>query len=336
MALLMKNRANSQTLSGQQDTQYVDWLTSNIGKTPSIIGLDMMDYSPSRVAFGSSSNNVEQAIAFAQKGGIVTFCWHWGSPTGAYNTDAEPWWSNFYTAATSFDVSAAINNPGSTNYNLLIRDIDAIATQLKRLQSAGVPVLWRPLHEAEGGWFWWGAKGAEPCKKLYALMYDRMTNYHGLNNLIWVWNSVSTSWYPGNSVVDVVSADVYPTAGDHNPQASTWNNLKSLCGDSKLIALGECGVIPDPVQMRSQGINWAWWVTWNGDFITDGSHNSRTFLQTTFGSTDVLTLDEIQGWKSGGGGGTSPTTLATTRVATTASSPSASSATSPKVRAFCA
>ena len=95
-----------------------------------------------------------------------------------------------------------------------MKDIDTIAVELKKLQSASVPIIFRPLHEAEGGWFWWGAKGPEPAKKLWDILYDRLTNKHKLNNLIWEWNSVATSWYPGNSKVDLVSADTY-NQGDH-------------------------------------------------------------------------------------------------------------------------
>ncbi|EPE34271.1 (Trans)glycosidase [Glarea lozoyensis ATCC 20868] len=246
-----------------------------------------MDYSPSRVAYGSSSTNVEQAIAWARRGGIVTFCWHWGSPTGAYNSASQPWYSNFYTAATNFDVAAAMNDPNSNNYKLIVRDIDAIAVQLKRLQAEGIPVLWRPFHEADGTWFWWGARGAEPCKKLWALLYDRLTNYHKLNNLIWVWNSVSSSWYPGNNMVDIVSTDVYASAGNHDAQTSTHNSLKSLSH------LGHV------------------WVVWGGEFIDDGKYNSRSFLQTTYNSQDVLSLDEISGWKSGNSPTTRPSTTPT-------------------------
>lgn len=86
--------------------------------------------------------------------------------------------------------------------------------ELLKLQKAGVPVLWRPLHEAEGKWFWWGAKGPEACKKLWALVYDRLTKHHKVNNLIWTWNSVASDWYPGPSTVDVLSTDVY-AQGDH-------------------------------------------------------------------------------------------------------------------------
>lgn len=69
---------------------------------------------------------------------------------GLYDVAGKEWWRGFYTDSTDFNIATAIGNPGSANYTLLLRDIDAIAKQLLRLQDAGVPVLWRPLHEAEG------------------------------------------------------------------------------------------------------------------------------------------------------------------------------------------
>ena len=173
-----------------------------------------VDYTQSRTSRGASSTDVDKAIAFAAKGGIVTFVWHWGSPVGLYDNSTQRWWSGFYTAATDFNIATALADTTNANYTLLINDIDTIAVQLKKLQAANVPVLFRPLHEAEGGWFWWGAKGPEPAKKLYRIVYDRLTNYHKINNLLWVWNSVAASWYPGNDVVDIVSADTY-AQGDH-------------------------------------------------------------------------------------------------------------------------
>ena len=205
----LKSIYGSKTLSGQEDTQWLDYVTQATGKTPALIGLDFMDYSPSRVAFGATSNTTEQAIAFNEQGGIVAFVWHWNAPTGLYNTDTEPWYSGFYTAASDFNVATALADTTNANYTLILRDIDAIAVQLGRLQDAGVPVLFRALHEADGGWFWWGAQGPEPCKQLWALVYDRITNYHGLNNIIWVWNSITPDWYPGDATVDIVSVDVY-------------------------------------------------------------------------------------------------------------------------------
>lgn len=141
-------------LSGQQDQASLDWVTQNVGKTPAILGLDLMDYTESRISRGASSTDVDKAIAFNKKGGIVTFVWHWGAPTGLYDNATQPWYSGFYTAATDFNVETALKDITNANYTLLIKDIDTIAVQLKKLQDAGVPVLWRPLHEAEGKWFW--------------------------------------------------------------------------------------------------------------------------------------------------------------------------------------
>jgi mannan endo-1,4-beta-mannosidase len=196
-------------LSGQQELSWADWIAQQTGKTPALVSVDMMDYSPSRVERGTRGTAVEEAIEHHRRGGIVSVLWHWNAPTGLYDTPERRWWSGFYTDATDFDVARALADTTNANYTLLIRDIDAIAVQLKRLRDAGVPVLWRPLHEAEGGWFWWGAKGPEACKKLWGILYDRLTNYHGLNNLLWVWNSILPEWYPGDETVDIVSADVY-------------------------------------------------------------------------------------------------------------------------------
>lgn len=86
-----------------------------------------MDYSPSRVAYGATSNAMEHAMAFDQQGGIVTFVWHWTAPTGLYNTAAEPWDSGFYTAASDFNVATALADTTNANNTLILRDIDTIA-----------------------------------------------------------------------------------------------------------------------------------------------------------------------------------------------------------------
>ena len=101
-----------------------------------------------------------------------------------------------------------------------MRDIRAIATQLKRLKDAGVPVLWRPLHEAPGKWFWWGAHGSEVAKQLWYLIRWVCINEYNLDNLIWVWAADNGStdfpnWYPGNDFVDIVGFDNYPWRDGH-------------------------------------------------------------------------------------------------------------------------
>lgn len=285
-------------LSGQQDQASLDWVTQNVGKTPAILGVDLMDYTDSRISRGASSTDVDKALAFAQKGGIVTFVWHWGSPVGLYDNETQRWWSGFYTAATDFDISAALVDDKNANYTLLIHDIDTIAVQLKKLQTAGIPVLWRPLHEAEGAWFWWGAKGPEPVKKLWRILYQRLTVKHKLNNLIWVWNSVNPAWYPGNDVVDIVSADTY-TQGDHGPISATYNSLISLTNDTKIIAATEIGSVMEPSLLKAYQADWVYFCVWSGDFISGGSWNSLDLLKRVYADDYVLTLDEISGWKNG-------------------------------------
>ena len=142
------------------------------GKYPAVMGFDFMDYSPSRVAHGAESKQSEYALEWADMGGIVTFVWHWNAPKGLINSGDNPWWRGFYTEATTFDLKRALNGEDPAGYDLILRDIDAIATQLKVLADKGIPVLWRPLHEGSGGWFWWGAYGPENYIKLWRLLFD--------------------------------------------------------------------------------------------------------------------------------------------------------------------
>jgi|GEM_PF-1464380 len=318
MSYLVDNFGNK-TIAGQHNRSDVDWVYNNTGKYPALCGFDMIDYSPSRVERGASSTEVEKAIAWYQQGGIVEFEWHWNAPTCLYDTSDCPWWRGFYTECTCFDIQYAMNNPSSNEYQLIIRDLDAIATQLKRLRDAGVPVLWRPLHEAEGGWFWWGAKGPGPCKQLYYLMFDRFTNYHGLNNLIWVWTSTTSanasSWYPGNNYVDVIGADIYLSGGNYSPSTSMFYGLFNLTGNQKLVAMTENGTIPDPDAMVAQDAHWIWFMTWDG-FESNSAQNSLSHVQYVFNHSYITTRDELSNVYNCNLGGTPTRTITNTRTRT--------------------
>ena len=289
-------------LSGQQDAANLAWVVKDIGKTPAIQGNDFIDYSPSRVAYGASSHAVEDAMAFDNTGGINAFVWHWNAPTDLYNSASEPWYFGFYTAATYFNLESALaEGPGGSDYQLLLRDIDAIAVQIKRLSDANIPFLWRPLHEPDGGWFWWGAHGSAPFLELWGILYDRITQYHGLHNMVWVCNTAVQSWYPGNSKCDIATVDIYANAGDHNPQATQWGNLYSVTGGERILALAEVGVIPDPELMASENIPWAYWMTWSGEYISGGSYNSLQFLYDVYSDSHVVTVDgvtKLGNWKN--------------------------------------
>ncbi|MBN1777801.1 MAG: extracellular solute-binding protein [Clostridiales bacterium] len=234
------------------------------GQYPAVLGLDLMDYSPSRVARGSTSNATDYAIEYWEQNGIVTLTWHWNAPE-KYLTGI--WYRGFYTDQTNIDLDKIMSGRDAEGYQLLIDDIDAIAVQLKRLQAAGVPVLWRPLHEASGGWFWWGAKGSDAYLKLYRTMYDRLTNYHGLNNLIWVWNGEDAAWYPGDDVVDIIGVDTYPGEHVYTPQTARFMEAAKYSPGGKLIVMSENGCLFDPDLAVRDGAMWGLFCTWGGEFV---------------------------------------------------------------------
>ncbi|MFN4242295.1 MAG: glycosyl hydrolase [Tepidisphaerales bacterium] len=260
------------TFTGVYSTDDIDHVRQRSGHTPAALGGDLMDYSPSRVERGADARGeTERLIAAARRGHLITVSWHWNAPRGLLDrVDVDDtgrevnkrWYKGFYTNATTFDLAAAVADPESEDYALLLRDIDAIAVELRKFADARVPVLWRPLHEAEGGWFWWGAKGPEPYVRLWRLLYDRLTRHHGLHNLLWVYTAgPDPSWYPGDDVVDVVGADLYP-ADIRDTTTWGWSTLHRQYGRRKLIALTEVGFVPDVDRMHRLGIRWAYYTTW--------------------------------------------------------------------------
>jgi mannan endo-1,4-beta-mannosidase len=280
-------------ISGQT-SDYYDTIKSITGKSPMLITFDFQHYTQGYsylwanggFSFGWDDNGATQkAITWynsANKKGIVSFQWHWHSPGGGTVGT-----NTFYTANTTFDITKAVQS-GTPENIAAIRDIDSIATQLKKLQNAGVPVLWRPLHEAGGGWFWWGAKGPVACKQLYAILYNRLTNYHKIHNLIWVWSTPETAWYPGNDSVDIAGYDSYPSNFDYGIQKNAFDVLYNLTGGHKLITMSENGAIPDPNDCLTMDAPWSYFMSW-GNLVKTA--NTNVHINDVFTNPNVLTLE---------------------------------------------
>ena len=173
------------------------------GKYPALVGFDFMNATGRMEADSWHKNYTRSCIDLAKdtyrRGGIPAFTWHWRDPSRG--TDA------FYTRDTSMKISDAMNADGSWNessplYKNLIKDIDAVADYLLELQREGMACIFRPLHEANGGWFWWGREGAEPFRKLYRLVFEEMVKVKGVHNVIWVWNAdnAGKEWNPGDEL----------------------------------------------------------------------------------------------------------------------------------------
>lgn len=269
-------------ISGQQESTWMgseqyefDYIYEHTGKYPAIRGLDYMNDDFTGVN--------RRAIDWHERGGIVTICWHCGS-------DFSGSWSEAMNTTIS-DWSKALTE-GTLEYEKLIEGMDKAAMALKELQDENIPVLWRPFHELDGGWFWWGKGGAENFKQLWILMYERYTNYWELDNLIWVLGYSGNGngydkWYPGDEYVDIVGADSY----NDGANGRLYNQVTKVVGDEVPICFHECGRIPTVEQLEKADAKWVWFMTWHTDHIT-GS-NDLVDLNAIYNDDYVITLDEL-------------------------------------------
>lgn len=286
---------------GRASSEY-EKITAKTGKTFAVLGLDVSGYSLGSQAHGSESRTIEYAYDwYKNAGGIVQLCWHWTTPEEyAKNDSANPWYSSFYKEGSNLDLDKIMNGEDEAGYQLLMDDIDNMAEQLARLRDAGVPVLWRPLHEAAGGWFWWGNCEPESYIKLWNVMYDKMTNEHNLTNLIWVWNGQDPAWYPGDETVDINGWDIY--AGNHvdSSQSGRFGDMAANYGEkTKLIALTENGCVMDPDKVFNDNARWLFWGTWSDPFtmklgvVINDEYTTEELLIKAYNHERVLTLDEL-------------------------------------------
>ena len=268
-------------ISGQQESTWMgsenyefDIIKRASGKYPALRGLDYMG--------DDFSGCNRRAKSWYQQGGIVTICWHCGSDFSGSHTESMN---------TNLNWNAALTE-GTADYNKLIAGMDKGAKALKELKDAGVPVIWRPFHEFDGKWFWWGKGGADNFKKLWKIMYERYTNYWGLDNLIWnlgYCGDVNGGWYPGDQYVDIIGADTYV---DHsNSLVNLYSKTAQVA--KKPVCLHENGPIPDPEKMKSDGAKWLFFMTWHTSFIDSNPINTSDYIKRVYNSNYMLTLDEL-------------------------------------------
>ncbi len=254
-------------LSGQhnypnQRSQCSDHTAEVAGKYPYVWGSDFGFAAEGKDAISGRDAMIEEAKRQYAAGSIITLMWHAVRPM-----DDEPngWRESVQNRLSDFEWSELLT-PGTNLNRRWLAQIDVVAGFLKRLQDAKIPVIWRPYHEANGGWFWWGGrKGEKGFAALYRMMYERFVNYHHLDNLIWVWNSNAPTpnvgayvdFYPGAQYCDVLATDVY------GPFKNNYHDDLVELANGKPIALGEVGVVPAPAVFKDQP-KWAWFMVWAG------------------------------------------------------------------------
>ena len=302
---LLKEIHGQKTLSGTMacvnwNISEALWVHKHTGKWPAIAAFDFIHLPWSSTGGWIDYDDISVVKDWANEGGIVSICWHWNVParSGKSGKYAFYWGTDAgkEDEQTTFDVKK-IFEPTSNEYQIMMQDIDRVAGILLKIKEAGIPVLWRPLHEAGGMWFWWG-RDPDGCNELWRKMYDRFQEL-GVDNLIWVWTQSSSwnkpyndgyRWYPGDAYVDIVSMDIY-----NEPNANT---IRTKCYDflreyspTKLTALTECGSVATMGQQWTAGAKWLYFMPWY-DYAVSNNINATAFNQTSHCNANIAWWNE--------------------------------------------
>lgn len=247
-----------------------------IGKTPPVWSQDFgFAAEGDKDSYLARPEIIREAIRQHRNGYLVTLCWHAVPPTAEEPVTFQPV-RGADPSAPLASVQGRLTDKQFRDiltrrtdlYNRWVKQVDEIAGFLKQLSDAKVPVLWRPYHEMNGDWFWWGGRyqGKYTTAALYRQLFDRLVNYHKLDNLIWVWSvdrpgqpgREFVNYYPGNEYLDILSIDIY--GNDFNQ--SYYDGLLAL-SNGKPVTLGEVGNPPSPGIIAQQP-DWIYWVVWAG------------------------------------------------------------------------
>lgn len=293
-----------------EEHQYVHSLTTP-QVFPAMMALDMASVNPWIVSNSIPmstvrADTVDVAIDYWQLGSPITIAWHQTNPQ-----DATPDVGGFASVQRRSTMSDAefhdVVTPGTTLYNKWLAHVDLIAPYLKQLRDAGVPILWRPYHEMNSNWFWWGDRPSADFQQLWINLYDRLVNYHGLNNLIWVWapSTIDTSiagFYPGSAYVDVSGVDAYSSV----PAASKYTTYPAsllAAAPGKPYTLAECGLFPAASTLTP--VKYLWASCWHSFYLdknwsmpgyptqSPNDGNTAATVQEFYSRPNVITLDEV-------------------------------------------
>ncbi|HEI8867167.1 TPA: beta-mannosidase [Serratia odorifera] len=161
-----------------------------------------------------------------KKGGLVAISHHLPNPVFAGNNPGTG--EGALKHPISNDQFSQILLAGSPARQRWLAMLDKVAQGLQQLNALGITVLYRPLHEMNGEWFWWGASGQNSndrvriglYQRLYRDMFSYFTNHKGLNNLLWIFSpdanrDYKTDYYPGDDCVDITGLDMYSDTPEH-------------------------------------------------------------------------------------------------------------------------
>lgn len=308
----LKENYNENIITGQfassGKNNEMEYIYKKTGKYPAIRFGDIGGYGKNEPFIESE---IKAAREWDEQGGIVGFMWLWNSPSSD---------SSIYADETKFDLKKAVTNEKiaelgtseiqemcrsgqiSAECLALIEDIDQAAEGMLKLAEDGIPVLWKPLTASEDGLYWWESSGAEAYKWLYDLMFDRMTIYHGLDNLIWVWNGNDAEYLVDEDKYDIASVNIFLSPNSKfNSRSDLFLRLKKITDSKKIIAISECSGIPGIDEMLRDHSMWSFFGLWYGKYLSgnetkpDEIYVSEDELVKIYNAENSITLDEYSG-----------------------------------------
>jgi mannan endo-1,4-beta-mannosidase len=304
----------TKVLLGQEALERAEMAHQISGRYPAVVSLDLAaftSYEGKRWAPGYKAvlaRRIEQAKRWHRRGGILTMQWHWPNPlTDEGNVKAcRP---KFYP----IDIKKVIT-PGTPDHEAAIEDMARHADYLEQLAEARIPVLWRPLHEIDGGWFWWtDTETPENTADLWRMIFDYMVNERGLHNLVWVYSAALKAgpkgrgdlaavdyrrrFYPGDDYVDISGIDIYVSKWHGWPDYRESGYPKAMdiirrVTPGKILALCECQGVPNPDRMAADGPRWLYCLPWTvGE--AGSTWNGADWIAKTYPHEILVTLDDL-------------------------------------------
>lgn len=297
-----------ETLTGQKVTigtnAEIAAVYKETGRLPAIRVGDLMSAQESSPYYDGNNTDLDLAVEWSENGGLVGYNWTWYSPSDKSHYLSTMTDFSFANVTSGIDISLASTETVEGLYGsgeisresyLLIRDIDKMAEKLEYLQEKDAVVLLSPLPDGGKGGYWW-SDSAAGYLWLWRTLVNRMNEYHGLHNIIWVWNGGSAEYYPGDEYVDIVGENVFNTTGDSGNGrfmgTAFYNSVRA-------VAMTDCLMIPRADTLEQDNAHWLWFALDKGENLIDENgeltekYSSNVLLEETYNNKMFVTLDEL-------------------------------------------
>jgi hypothetical protein len=269
---------------------YFDWLaipSKNGGYYPAFLeaGAALQEFAEYCDGGPCPMNGLTSMIDHVKRGGIAGLSWHAVHPE-----------DNKYGHIGDTTSLPDIYTSGHTEYDNFLIQLDNVAGILQQLEDEDITVLFRPFHEMNGDWFWWGTGSGTDADfiTLWQYTHNYLTVTKGLSNLLWVYSpnsSVSglyrqTDRYPGSSYVDFVGIDYYAGKSGRFNALSDYTAMKAL---GKPFVMGEIGqqtaawspyyardVNTQITDIKANFPDTVWWNNWWGVWSMPGRLKKKT------------------------------------------------------------